>query len=203
MRNLLEQILAPAGFELCWAEDGVAAVEIFQRTEPEFVLMDLRMPHMDGFEATRKIRSCEGSHRPTIIGVSGSAFVEDRERALQSGCDEFVAKPFHVDELFAVLARYQGVRFVEWVGTASDAFDNVPPSSQALRNFPPEWWTALDDATALGDIARIRGLADEIHARAPGLAARLRALASRFDLRGIDDLIHKGSGQWITQAIPK
>lgn len=198
IRSLLAQVLGPAGFELHWAEDGVVAVEEYQRLRPEFVLMDMRMPRLDGFAAVRQIRELEGSRRATIVGITGDAFDEDRELVLQSGCDEFMPKPFHLADLFAMFRRHQGVRFVETSGAARSSVAESVRTPQSVRNLPQQWWDSLDEATALGDIVRIQRLADDVATRSPNLAAQLRALVSRFDLRGITELIHRGSGQWLT-----
>ena len=73
--------------------------------------MDMQMPVIDGHEATRRIRAA-GDSGTVIVAISASAFEEDRERALADGCDDFVRKPFRAEELFEMLAKHLGVRFI-------------------------------------------------------------------------------------------
>lgn len=125
----------------------------------------------------------------------GSTFTVELPLKEPSESDPLVTKRPQAAEYSQPLAQPQGVSSGD---TSTAPADATPPlSTNGVRNFPPEWWESLDEATSLGDIARIRKLADEIHSRSPMLAVQLRMLASRFDLRGIDKLIHRGSGQWI------
>ena len=97
--SLLE-LLEPVGFNVRSCRDGEEALEEFQQWHPRLILMDMRMPVMDGYEATRRIRSAPGGADVAIIGVTASAFAEMRQGVFDAGVDEFMAKPFREEELF-------------------------------------------------------------------------------------------------------
>ena len=105
--EIARELLAPYGFELTWAENGRICLEKFQVSEPgwyDAVLMDLRMPMMDGYEATRAIRACD---RPDadipIIAMTADAFSEDIQRCIQCGMNAHAAKPLDMRELLRTL----------------------------------------------------------------------------------------------------
>ena len=108
--NLINQLVAKKllekiGFEVDISENGTEAVEAVQKTNYAFVLMDIQMPEMDGYEATKKIREMEkqtGHHLP-IIALTASAMDVDRELCIQSGMDEYVAKPVNRATLLKAL----------------------------------------------------------------------------------------------------
>jgi CheY-like chemotaxis protein len=102
-RLLMTRMLEPLGFQVMGASDGAEALWIWRTWAPHLIWMDLRMPRMDGYEATRRIRSAEGSANPAepnrgrprcaIIALTASAFEHDQS-AIRGGCDGFVTKPF-------------------------------------------------------------------------------------------------------------
>jgi len=80
-------------FEVLVASNGKEALEIASRSKPDLVFMDLRMPVMDGWEATRALRQTEWGRDLPVIAVTAHAMKEEREKALNAGCDEFILKP--------------------------------------------------------------------------------------------------------------
>ncbi len=103
-RLVLRALLEKRGHHVTEAEDGVQAIEMLSTTIPDLVLMDLDMPHLDGLEATRRIRALLGPRAATpIYALTGKAFAEDIERTQAAGMDGHLAKPVQVDELSKVL----------------------------------------------------------------------------------------------------
>lgn len=100
---LLKNMLGD-NYILLWAKDGYEAVEMYKRDEPDLILMDIKMPRMDGLEATRIIRSY--SKEIPIIALTAYAFEADKERALEVGCNDFVTKPVSEEALGKALGRY-------------------------------------------------------------------------------------------------
>ncbi len=106
-REIISSLLEPTGVKLSFAENGSEAVELFSVSEQDFdvILMDLQMPGMDGYEATRRIRASETKNAKEIpiLAMTANAFLEDVERCLAAGMNSHVAKPIDVDDLLSKL----------------------------------------------------------------------------------------------------
>lgn len=89
---------------LLWAKNGEDAVNQFKEHQPDLILMDIKMPHMDGLEATRLIRSY--SKEVPIVALTAFAFESDKDRAIEAGCDDFLTKPVSQNALEKVLDKY-------------------------------------------------------------------------------------------------
>ena len=111
-RDLLVQLLEPVGFVTRVVTNGEEAVEEFQGWQPHLILMDMRMPVIDGYEATRRIRSLPSGSDVAIIGVTASAFAEMRQGVFDAGVDDFIIKPFHERDLFDKISERLGARYV-------------------------------------------------------------------------------------------
>ena len=106
-RDLLVQLLEE-DYAVVTADDGAVSLEVAESERPDLILMDLSLPVVDGWEATRRIKARkELSHIP-IIAVTAHAMRGDKERAMESGCDDYITKPIDEDLLFAKLARFLG-----------------------------------------------------------------------------------------------
>jgi len=103
--DLLIQLLED-DYEFIVARDGASGVEMAAIEKPDLILMDMSLPIMDGWEATRKIKSTKNNAQMPIIGLSAHAMAGDRERALEAGCDDYLTKPVDEDLLFEMLAKY-------------------------------------------------------------------------------------------------
>ncbi|MGD1857780.1 MAG: CHASE2 domain-containing protein [Leptolyngbyaceae cyanobacterium] len=115
-RKLLTKVLTTLGFQTREATNGKEAVEVWESWRPHFIWMDMQMPIMNGWEATRRIRQKSqetNAFSPTIVAITANAFAKDRELSLVAGCDDFVSKPFQRDELLDKLSQYLGVRYQE------------------------------------------------------------------------------------------
>src|SRR5438874_7102248 len=90
------------------AGDGLAVLASVSRERPRMILLDLMMPGLDGFEVTRQLKSDPATASIRIVAISALARPDDREAALAAGCDDFVRKPFELDELEALIKGYLG-----------------------------------------------------------------------------------------------
>ena len=106
-RELLVQLLED-DYRLVLAADGVSALERVAETRPDLILMDLSLPRMDGWEATRRLKADQALARIPVIVLSARAMRGDEERARASGCDDFLTKPIDETLLFQKLARHLG-----------------------------------------------------------------------------------------------
>ncbi|NET36112.1 MAG: response regulator [Cyanothece sp. SIO1E1] len=117
--QLLVTLLEPIGFEVKEASDGQAAIALWQSWQPHLIWMDMRMPVMDGYEATRQIRSAEAlqaasvDYEPVkIIAITASALEEDRTIVLSVGCDDFVRKPLQQTTIYEKMTEHLGVHYI-------------------------------------------------------------------------------------------
>ncbi len=110
-REVLSTLLAVIGCEIILAENGRQALEAVSASRPDIVFMDMRMPEIDGLEATRRIVRDYGAGGLKIVATSASALEHERERYLEAGCDDFVAKPFRGERIYAALKNLLGVEF--------------------------------------------------------------------------------------------
>ena len=108
---VLERLLTFAGFQVHLAKNGAAGVEEFRKWRPQFIWMDLRMPVMDGIEATRLIRASEGGREVKIVALTASGDVRKRREILAEGLDDYIRKPYRPAEVFECMARHLGCRY--------------------------------------------------------------------------------------------
>lgn len=97
--DMLTRRLVRHGFEVRLATDGVQAVEMARDEPPDLVLMDISLPRIDGWEATRRIKADAASAHVPIIALTAHAMVADRQRCLDAGCSEFETKPIDLARL--------------------------------------------------------------------------------------------------------
>jgi PAS domain S-box-containing protein len=125
-RLLLMRMLSSLGFAVREAENGVQAIEVWSSWEPHLIWMDMRMPVMDGYEATKRIKAHLKGQATVIIALTASAFDEERSVILSAGCDDFVAKPFREQVILEKIAKYLGVRYV---------YDREPSATSQSNQF--------------------------------------------------------------------
>ncbi|AUX48460.1 hypothetical protein SOCE26_099980 [Sorangium cellulosum] len=111
VRHCLLKLLDSAGFEVRSATNGLGAVAQWETWAPHLVLLDLRMPLLDGYEAATRIKSGARGRDTVVVAMTASAFEQNRLLAAQAGCDDFLSKPFRDAEIFALLGKHLGVRF--------------------------------------------------------------------------------------------
>jgi len=110
-RELLTDMLKPLGFVTVEAQDGQEGLERAQALLPDLILMDNVMPVMDGLEATRRLRALPALKHVPVIAISASAAADGKERALESGANAFLTKPFRANQLLALMEQHLGLRF--------------------------------------------------------------------------------------------
>ena len=192
-RQLLEQLLGPVGFEVRLATNGAEAVQEFEEWEPHLILMDFRMPVMDGHEAIRRIRAMAGGEGPKIIAVTASAMDENRQELLGIGADDFISKPFREAELFQKIHAHVGVKYVyaeQPTATAQDEAAELAPAS--LAGWPQDLIQPMREAVITADLDQLLAKIQEIEARDPRVAQALRRLAEGFQYEKLLDLLNTG-----------
>ena len=106
-RDLLVQLLEE-DYELLTATNGAAGVELAERERPDLILMDLSLPVVDGWEATRRIKANPALRHIPIIALTAHAMMGDEDKARAAGCNDYLSKPIDEDLLFAKLVRFLG-----------------------------------------------------------------------------------------------
>ncbi len=100
-RDMLSRRLAKRGYDVVVAVDGQEGVALAQSEIPALILMDMSLPVLDGWEATRRLRTMAATRAIPVIGLTAHAMAGDREKALEAGCDDFDVKPIELDRLLA------------------------------------------------------------------------------------------------------
>ena len=106
--TLIVDILESMDYDVIKAEDGEEGVTAAEAERPDLILMDLSLPKLDGWDATRKIKSNDNLKTIPIIALTAHAMVGDRERAMEAGCDDYVTKPLDLTVLARKLTKYLG-----------------------------------------------------------------------------------------------
>jgi CheY-like chemotaxis protein len=189
-RLLLSTLLSRVGFRVREAENGEEAIGLFREWKPQLIMMDMRMPVMDGYEAARRIRELPGGDVVRIIAVSASALVEQRERILASGCDELVRKPYREGEIFDAVARQLGVEYR--YGEAKMVQARKPTAeltAQMLAELPEGLHRELYEATVALDREGMMEVIGRIEEHAPETAQSLRELVDGYQMDRMHELL--------------
>ena len=184
-REVLGRVLVQAGFRAAQAEQGAQALEQWQRLAPDLILMDLRMPVMDGFEAIQQLRSreaAEGRARTPVVAVSASVYDVSEASLRAKGFDGYLPKPVAEGPLFTLIAGLLALRLEAEPVSAQRTVDMA-----GLAALAPGWRRGFRDQVAMGDLEAaercLEGLED------PGLRETLRGHLHDYHLQLILDLL--------------
>ncbi len=175
-RLLLVELLQKIGFETRAATNGAEAVEAFAQWTPHAILMDLRMPVMDGSEATRRIRTLDTKGQTKIIGLSASVIRELQEP--MPGVDIFLGKPFRDDDLLETLGTALNLHYDYEERRVSTPSADL---SKITDTLPSRFVEPLRQALTTADLDNILVQLAELEQEAPALAAHMRTFAANFD----------------------
>jgi len=106
--TLITDVLQSMNYTVIQATDGQRGVAVAEAEKPDLILMDMSLPQMDGWTATRRIKANPELSQIPIIALTAHAMIGDKERALQAGCDDYLTKPINLRELASKLAQYMG-----------------------------------------------------------------------------------------------
>ena len=104
-RDMLSRRLTRRGFQVVCAMDGQQGVDLTRSEKPDIILMDMSLPVMDGWEATRRVKSDAATRNVPVIGLTSHAMSGDREKAIEAGCDDYDTKPVELDRLIGKIER--------------------------------------------------------------------------------------------------
>ena len=192
-RSILIDLLEPLGFELAEAANGKEAINKAFQWQPDLIISDLVMPVLDGFEMTRRLRQLPEFNKTPIIAISASVFDTEQQKCRDYGCDDFIPKPVHSEELLEKIAKYLHLSWIyEFLENRStpdraivDSAITLPPDSELVT---------LREAAEIGDfdlvnqeISRIQQLGSQYQP----LVNKLLQLSQEFDDLKILELIKR------------
>ncbi len=199
-RQLLIKLLSPFGFEIKEASNGQEAIAVWDDWEPHLIFMDMRMPVMDGYEATKYIKSTTKGNATAIIALTASVLEEEKAIVLSAGCDDFVRKPFKEQVLFEILTKHLGVQYI-YENVESDRLtneDNDLMLSSAhlasLKTMSNDWRSQLSEAAIEGDSNRVMRLIQEIPDQESTTIKILEKLARQFEFDEIVAWLNEETG---------
>ncbi len=194
-RKLLIELLKPLGFEVREAENGQEALDIFNLWNPHAILMDMEMPVMDGYEATRRAKSSEAGRSTHIIAITAHSDDETKAQILTVGASAVIQKPVQIQELYDTLGWCLGLQY--------EYADELPrmmlqPCSKPLRSedlaeLPQPLVKEMYKAVTEGDISQLLALIGEVDALDKALALQLKMLAEAYDYGTLEKLLTGGA----------
>ena len=136
-RAFVKDILSPLGFEIMEAVNGHEALNTVKDFHPNVILMDLVMPGMDGFETIRRIRRIPEFEEVVVIGISASAYDVTKQESFAAGCNDFLTKPFQIEEILDCLRVHLGL---EWICEETPEMDseNIQAAEVVSLVAPPQ-----------------------------------------------------------------
>lgn len=189
-RMLLARLLQSVGFSVREAVNGAEGVEIWEQWQPHVIWMDMRMPVMDGYEATKQINARDVQQKTVIIALTASAFEEQRKIVLSLGCKDFVRKPYQQSLIFEKLEEHLHVRFAyedsaEFETQPEEEHANQPTNSNmadVLSDVPVTLVAELYEAAAQADIDMVFQHIETLRQYSAELADQLEDMAEAFRL---------------------
>ncbi len=184
-RKLLVKLLNPLGFELKEASDGKQAVDVWNEWEPHLIWMDMRMPVMDGYEATQAIKATIKGQATAIIALTASVLEEERAVVLSAGCDDFIRKPFRESDIFEAMHKHIGVQYIYDDAAvaeelATQTADETALTAEAIAALPAEWVMILQQAIRTVDMDGMAQITDRIRSQNAPLANAIDRCIDNF-----------------------
>jgi two-component system sensor histidine kinase/response regulator len=184
-------LLKVVGFETCEAINGVEAIEKFEEWNPHLILMDMRMPVMDGYEATHRIKSTEKGKLTPIVALTASAFEDERKKIESLGMQGYIRKPFRENELFGTLGKILDLKYIY-----EDEINNNEQGSYKeftvndMANIPSDLLAQMKDALSIADLDHLTGLIEQIGPENRPLSEHLMVLVKNYDYENLQQLLN-------------
>ncbi|MGK3988390.1 ATP-binding protein [Sorangium sp. So ce136] len=188
VRHCLLKLLDSVGVEVRSATNGLGAVAQWETWSPHLVLLDLRMPLLDGYEAASRIKSSPRGRETVVVAMTASAFEQNRSLAAEAGCDDFVSKPFRDADIFNLLTKHLGARFEHEDRAAASPSAPAPAArsvdlARAAAELPPSLRKDLRRAATRLDARAVQAAIEQFRPEDAELAGAVAELARgyRFD----------------------
>jgi PAS domain S-box-containing protein len=189
-RQLLVQLLAPVGFEVLEATNGEEAIKMWETFQPHLIWMDMKMPVIDGYQATQRIKATAEGIGTIVIAISASAFESEKVAMLLAGCDDIVCKPVSEKVIFEKIAQYLGASFIEKANTSiSSGESNYHLNLAAMQALPKSWLAELEQATLTEDRVALEQFIVRIQPQDKPLADALKQTIENWEYAKILEAI--------------
>ncbi|MDX9789019.1 MAG: PAS domain S-box protein [Desulfobacterales bacterium] len=192
-RDLLRAILQPLGFEIAEAVNGQEAIDFLEKFSPHAILMDLRMPVMNGYEATIWIKASEKNRTIPIIAVTASAFEDDEKAILATGVDGYIRRPVDRGELLEMLEKLIGLRYEYTAEETSDTRGAPSRSltSEDLALLPVELVQSMQQAVEAGEMVKLKMLIAQVEKMNSAVARGLLILSNNYDYEKLKKILKR------------
>ena len=186
-RAIMSQLLESVGFQVEEAVNGKDAVDKWFSWQPHMIWMDLKMPVMNGYEATELIKSYSQTSYIPIVALSASSLEEEKLLLSAAGCDDFVGKPFSKSAIFDAIAQHLNIRYI--YESESSTTDNFCLTADTLKIMPDEWLGQVERAATVLDKHLLTQLLQEIPPEHSNLKNALKQQIDSFEFDRILDLV--------------
>jgi len=185
-RQVLVALLAPLELEVKEASGGQEALEVWKDWQPHLIWLDMRMPGVDGYQVIKQIKNANQEHISLIISISASAFEEDKQKAIEAGCDGFVRKPFRESEIFEVMKKHLSLHYI-YEDSKQDGLPKTIEAEQkvltsrAMEAIPSEWKISMKQAIQNVDLDRIKELIIQLPEKNSVLAEMIQYQIDQYE----------------------
>jgi PAS domain S-box-containing protein len=197
--EFLSNVLKNEGFAVCTAMGGQAAISICAEWSPQLILMDTKMPNLDGLQTIQILRKMHQMAEVKIITISATAYESDRQQAMGAGADEFISKPVQLEALFSAISRQLKI------ANSLDSYSLQMTSLRAskvekfsylsLLRFPADWRNRLREAVNVADFDMVDELLKQVAHMDSEVRPVLEELAHRFAAEEILELLNDAENQ--------
>ncbi|MCK9627438.1 MAG: PAS domain S-box protein [Bacteroidales bacterium] len=188
-------LLQLVGFNTEEAVDGKQAIEKVTLSKPDLILMDMRMPVMDGYEATRIIKTMDDVKDIPIVALTASTFEDERKRIEALKMQGYIRKPFRESDLFSTVGKILNISYIyedepqEIVPSNND--NETTLSEEQINKLPASFIKEMQDAISVADIDMVISLISDIEKDCPALSCKLREMANKYEYGQIEELLQK------------
>jgi PAS domain S-box-containing protein len=196
-RDLLVQLLGSVGFQTRTANNGLEAIRVWQQWQPHLIWMDMKMPVMDGYEATRQIKASPQGKNTIVIALTATVFEEQQSNILAAGCNDIVAKPLQERNIFEKMTEHLGIKYLyreeeNPVSSQITLIEKISLKSQDLRVMSTEWQNLLQQAAMEVDGDWLNRLIEQIPDTYQNLKQGLKESIRNYDFDEIVRLTQNG-----------
>lgn len=188
-RAVLIGLLDSVGVRWVEATGGAGAVKQFVARRPALIFMDVKMPDVDGIEATRRIRELEDGEATPVIMLTASVFQTERQSVLRTGGTEFMGKPFQENDIWAALERHLGLTFVRGPSSLRPTAATTTVTKQQVMALGAEMVRQIREAIELGFVARIPSIVADVAPEHRSTATALCRLANELEIQHLERLV--------------